>query len=64
MTSTLADGLHFLTISEGRRIQMKHICIADEGFVEKNRDIRYSLIWAGLWIVALMALLALPAVGR
>ena len=43
---------------------MKDICIADEGFAEKNRELKYSLIWAGLWIVALVALLVLPVLGR
>lgn len=38
---------------------MKEACIS-----EPNRDLKYSLIWAGLWIVALAALLLLPALGR
>lgn len=55
----MAARVHFLVCSMGRRIQMKDICIA-----ERSRDLKYSLIWAGLWIVALMALLVLPALGR
>ena len=58
-TSSMAARLHFLTCSMGRRIQMKDICIA-----EQNRDLKYSLIWAGLWIVSLVALLLLPSLGR
>jgi hypothetical protein len=42
---------------------MKDFCIANEGFAEKERELKYSLIWAGLWIVALMALLVLPVLG-
>ncbi len=43
---------------------MKDICIAEEGVAEKIRELKYSLIWTGLWIVALMALLVLSALGR
>lgn len=41
---------------------MKDICL--ESIAGKSRDLKYSLIWGALWIVALMALLLLPALGR
>lgn len=43
---------------------MNDTYIANEGFAEKNRELKCSLIWAGLWVVALVALLVLPAMGR
>jgi hypothetical protein len=43
---------------------MKDICIEQNGVVEQDRDVKYSLIWAALWIVSLVALLVLPAIGR
>jgi hypothetical protein len=43
---------------------MKDICIEQTGVAEQNRDLKYSLIWAALWVVSLVALLILPTVGR
>jgi hypothetical protein len=60
----MAARLHFLICSMGRRNQMKDICIQPNGVAENNRDLKYSLIWAALWVVSLMALLGLPALGR
>jgi hypothetical protein len=43
---------------------MKDICIQQNGVAGNDRDLKYSLIWAALWVVSLMALLGLPALGR
>lgn len=43
---------------------MKDICIAEANIPGKTRDLSYSLIWGAMWIVALMALLLLPALGH
>jgi len=43
---------------------MNDTCIAGNSVVEKSRDLKYSLIWSALWVVALTALLILPAIGR
>jgi len=43
---------------------MNDICIQENGVAKKNRDLKYSLVWAAMWVVALAALLVLPALGR
>jgi hypothetical protein len=43
---------------------MKDVCLTEKCLTEKSQELKYSLIWAGLWIAALAALLLMPAFGR
>jgi len=43
---------------------MTNICTTENGVTQQSRELKYSLIWAAMWVVALMALLVLPALGR